>query len=139
MTFFIQFWQTQVLLNLVLLMLWCSQMKTPFNSKKLHYISAYHVHLLYLQLVPGTRYLSYFITNIVYKRFFFLDFVLTYPIKKKKKTLLRTRCLERKLNGESPVDNRPFTNMLNHFYDMWHVTCDTWHMTHDTWNVTCDM
>ena len=65
-----------------------------------------------------------------------------------------TPLLERnvlKLDGVSPVDNRPSTNKLHHFVkkntkktwhltcDMWHVTCDTWHMTCDMWHVTRDM
>ena len=59
--------------------------------------------------------------------------------------------MKKKLDGVGPVDNRPSTDKLHHFFwrkkkcdmwhvtcDMWHVTCDMWHVTHDTWHVTCD-
>ena len=55
----------------------------------------------------------------------------------------------RKLDGVGPVDNRPSTDQLHHFvnlfnilkkyFDMWLVTGDMWHLTRDMWHVTRDM
>ena len=54
---------------------------------------------------------------------------------------LKSRILEIniKLDGVSPVDNRPSTNKLHHFVKQKKITCDMWHMTFETWHVTCDM
>ena len=56
--------------------------------------------------------------------------------------------LIKQLDGVGPVDNRPSTNKLHHFFrkkekkekksDMWHVTRDMWHVTRDMSHVTCD-
>ena len=55
----------------------------------------------------------------------------------------------KKLDGVGPIDNKPFTDQLHHFFQFFfdfcfmkkiffHVTCDTWHVTHETWHIVWD-